>query len=143
MAGNNRRPSRSDLVCFRNRERVFKLDIDIADGAIHLRMAKQQLDGPGFPGLAVDPGDPGSTHRMRAAGARFEANRSDPLSNKPGKSPRQDVAPLVETTLGRDARARSSMDVEPSGNRLPRPFNDFEAVRVTRLALADRRPFQT
>ena len=56
------RPISSDLDRFGYCQGIFEFDAEVADGAVHLRVPEQQLDGPKVPGLAVDLRDLGATH---------------------------------------------------------------------------------
>ena len=56
------RPSISDLDRFGYGKRVFEFDAEVANGAVHLGMAEQELDGAQVACLAIDLRHLGSKH---------------------------------------------------------------------------------
>ncbi len=93
---NIRRPHHSDLDRLRDRKRILQLDAEVANGAVHLRVPEQELNGAEVAGLAVDLCDLGSGHRMGAIRARLQSDRGDPAPDEAGILPGRDVEPLVE-----------------------------------------------
>ena len=89
---------------------VFKFDPKGANGAVHLRVPEQQLDGPKVSSLAVDLSDLGAAHRVRAVRTGLEAYRRDPVSHEAGVLSGRDVRPFVEASPARDTRTRPSAD---------------------------------
>ncbi len=70
------RPRESDPIGldfngFCDGQRILKLNAQVSNGAVHLRVAQKELYCSQIAGLLIDLGDLGSTHRMRAVGARL------------------------------------------------------------------------
>ncbi len=132
------RPVDSDLDRFHNCERVFDFNAEIAHRAVHLRVARQKLDGAQVTGLAVDLCDLGPTHRMRSVGARLKPGRRNPVPNKASILTRGNVEPLVKAAGPEAFGADHQWIREPCRDRLASPLGDLEPNRFSRLALDDR-----
>jgi hypothetical protein len=84
------------LDTFRNLKRNFEFDSEIADSAVHLGMAKQELHGPQVPGLFVNLRGLGSAHRVRAVSAWLKADRRHPAPQDAGILPGRKVRAAVK-----------------------------------------------
>jgi len=67
---------------FRYRERVVDLDAEIADRALDLRVAKQELYGPKISCAPLDQGYLRPSQRMRTEQPRIEPNAANPFSDQ-------------------------------------------------------------
>ena len=83
------------LVVDSEGQRVLNVDAKAAQRAIHLGMPQQQLNHPMVASLPVDLRHLGPAHRMRAIGARLEADRGDPPPDYPCILPGQKVRAAV------------------------------------------------
>ena len=83
----NRKPGVNFLSNF---DRVVDLDAEIADGALDLGVAEQELNGPKVTGSSVDQGRLGPPERVRAEFQRVETDAGNPLADEarilPGSS---------------------------------------------------------
>src|SRR5882762_7801251 len=77
-------PGRSDINLFRYGECVVYLDPEIADSALDLRVAEQELDGPKVAGASVDQSRFGSAQGMRAKHLWIKPNARHPIGKKSG-----------------------------------------------------------
>ena len=68
------RPGCSNLNFFRNGKRIFEFDAQVARGAVHFRMAQQELDCPQVAGFLVDLRNLGPPHRVGSVSCRFQAH---------------------------------------------------------------------
>ena len=69
---------------FRYRDRVVDLDAEVADRALDLRAAEQELDGPQVASAPIDQGHLDAPKRVGAVDARIEADARD-LEHDPEK----------------------------------------------------------
>ena len=63
-----------DFDSFGDHQRIFKLNAQVSDSAVHLGMPQKQLDRPQIAGLFVDLRHFGASHRMRAIGAGLQSD---------------------------------------------------------------------
>ena len=131
-------PCRLDFHRFRDRKGVLKLDTEISDSAVHLRMAQQKLDRAQVAGLPVDLRDLGPSHRMGSVGTRLEADGRHPVANEPGVLACRNVQPLVEAPRPEVLRPDHRRVVQPCRDGLAGPLGDLETNRVPGLGLDDR-----
>jgi len=75
-------PGISDVNFLSDLDRVIDLDAEIADGALDLGVAEQELNGSKVPGSSVDHGRLGPPERVRAEFQRVEADAGDPLADE-------------------------------------------------------------
>src|SRR5690242_8381173 len=75
---------RSNIDTLRDGEGVVHLYPEIADGALDLRVAEQQLDGSEIAGPPVDEGHLRAAERMGAIEPRIQPDRTDPAIHQPG-----------------------------------------------------------
>ncbi|GGB25368.1 hypothetical protein GCM10011324_39070 [Allosediminivita pacifica] len=75
---------------------ILKFDAQVADGTVHLRVAKQELDRAKIACLAVDLRCLRAPQRVRPVAARFETDRRHPLPDEPYVLARRDVRPVVK-----------------------------------------------
>lgn len=78
---------------------------------------------------------------MGTVRARFKANRLNPVSYKPSVLPRRDVDWIVEPARPEVLFTDHPWIGQPTFQRLPRSFRQFETNRLLCLALQDRRSF--
>lgn len=86
--GSRRSPRWSDIDPFRDAQSVFKLDAKIANGAVDLRVAEQELHRAKIPRLSIDLSRLGASQRMRAVAARLQTYRGHPVSDEARILPR-------------------------------------------------------
>ena len=72
-----------DFEPFRELQRIIQLDAEIADGALQLGMAQQQLAGSEIACLAIEHGDLRSPQAVAAIGGWFEPDQRHPLLDQP------------------------------------------------------------
>ncbi len=63
---------------------LSEFDTQIANGAIHLGVTKQQLHRAEISGLPIDLGDFGSSHRVRSVCAWLQSDRPNPVLEHSG-----------------------------------------------------------
>lgn len=76
-------PDSLDFYGLCNRKGILKLDAEVSNSAVHLRMAQQQLHCAKVARLFVDLRYLGPSHRMRAVCACLKANRRHPVTDDP------------------------------------------------------------
>jgi hypothetical protein len=81
------------------RQSIINLDTKIANRALDLGMAKEQLDGPQIAGAAIDHGGLGPPQGMRAEQARIETDAAYPVANKPRILPGREAPVSAPITL--------------------------------------------
>ena len=77
-------PGISDVDFLSDLDRVVDLDAEIADGALDLGVAKQELNGSEVPGSSVDQRRLGPPERVRAEFQRIETDAGNPLADEAG-----------------------------------------------------------
>jgi hypothetical protein len=75
-------PRSSDLDFLGDIKRVVDLDAQIADRALNLRVAEEQLNCPEIPGAAANQGRLSTAHGVRGVLERIEADASDPFTDE-------------------------------------------------------------
>lgn len=125
----------------RERQSILDVDTEIAHRAVHLRMAKQQLDRPQVSGLLVDLRHLGSPHRMCTVGARLQSDRYNPSPDDPGILSRRQMRTAMDSAGPKELQADHFGVVDPALERQPRRLGDFEPDRLRGLSLDHRRSF--
>jgi len=90
--------SHVDLLGYR--QSIINLDTKIANRALDLGMAKEQLDCPQIAGAAIDHGGFGPAQGMRAEQARIETDAVYPIANETRILPGRE-APVCLTLRGK------------------------------------------
>jgi hypothetical protein len=99
-------PRCSDVDLLGDRERVIDLDAKVSDRALHLGVAKEQLNRPEVSGSPIDQGRLGSTQRMSAEQRRVETDAGDPLRQQAGILAGGEAMTLAATAPNRKSPAR-------------------------------------
>lgn len=123
------------------RQGVLDVDAEVTHRAVHLRVAEQQLDRTQVSGLLVDLRHLGPPHRMRAVGARLQADRHDPPPDDPGILSRRQVRAAVDSAGPQELQADHFGIAHPALEGQPRRLGDLEPDRLPRLALDHRGAF--
>ena len=89
--------SRLNLGAFRKLQGVFDVDTEISNGALDLRMTKQDLDGSQIARCLVNDRGFGAPERMRSVFLRLKADASDPFVDQPSILPRAHMAGIIVT----------------------------------------------
>ena len=84
------------LRAFSQREGILDVDTEVADRALDLRVAQQDLHGAQVSRLLVDDGSLRSAERMRAVILAAQSDPRDPLVNKTGILPGADVVGVID-----------------------------------------------
>jgi hypothetical protein len=129
-------PGTSDFDFFSNLNGIVNLDAKIANGALDLRVAQQELDRTQVAGSSMDQRGFGPAQGVRAKLQRVKADASDPLTDETGVLARGEatiIAPAAEQELARLPASRSEVFID----RLPRLIGNFESDRSASLLLAD------
>lgn len=74
---------RSEVDPFSDAQSIFKLDAQVAHSAVHLGMAKQQLDGSKIAGFAVNLRCFRPAQRVSSVSARLKPDQSDSVADQP------------------------------------------------------------
>ena len=77
-------------------ERILYVDAQIANGALYLRVAEQNLHSAQVARLPIDDGRLGSAQRMGAVIIRAQSDRGRPFINKSSILPRADMIGVIE-----------------------------------------------
>ena len=75
-------PGSSDVDFLGDLNGVINFNAEVPDGALDLRVSKQELYSPEVPGAPVDQRGLGSAQRMCAEFQRVETDASDPIADQ-------------------------------------------------------------
>ncbi len=87
---------------------VVDLDAEVADGALQLGVAEQELTGAQVAGALVDQRHLGAAQAVGAVGGGIEAGEGDPVVDQPAVLPRRDV--VADDGSGSGTASRPSAD---------------------------------
>ena len=125
----------SDISPLGDLQGVLDVDAQIANGALQLRVPKQELNGPKVSRASVDQRSFGPAHRVRAVGARLEAGIFHPAMDDPGLLPRRQVGRFRDAAAEQEIRGLEVDIGDPSLDGLASRLGDLELDRSPRLFL--------
>jgi hypothetical protein len=133
-------PRCSDVDLLGDRERIVDLDAEVPDRALHLGVAKEQLDRAEVPGSPIDQGRLSSTQRMSAEQRRGETDAGDPLRQQPGILAGGEATTLAATATKQKIAGSLLGRRNVLIDRLARLLGDLEPDRKLGLVLPNGRP---
>jgi hypothetical protein len=120
-------------------ERVIDVNAQIADGAVDLRMAEQDLNCTQVARLLIDDGSLGSAQRMRPVVFPAQPEHRYPLVNEPSILPGADVIGMINPARKDEVVERVSSALEPSENAAAGRFKELELNGPSGLLLNNDR----
>jgi hypothetical protein len=120
---------RSELDLLRDCERIVDLDPEIANGALQLGVAEQQLNRSQVAGLSVNLSSLRSAQRVCAVRRTIEAGALDPTMDDAGVLPCREMRPQPETAWKQVSTSTSVKGSQPLADRAPGLFCDLELHR--------------
>jgi hypothetical protein len=135
-------PGTSDVDFLRNLNGVVNLDAKVANGALDLGVAQEELHGPQVASSSVNQRGFGPAERVRSELQRIETDAGNPLANKAcvlsGGQAAVDTAPASEQELA----GASASDPKMFVDGLPGLLGQFEPHRSSGLLLTNRSTIQ-
>ncbi len=89
-------PRRLDFYRLCDCERILQFDAEVAHGAVHLCVVKQELNRSKIAGLPINLRNLRATHAMGAVGARLETDGGHPIPDETSILARRNVQPFVD-----------------------------------------------
>lgn len=114
---------------------VLDVDAQIANGALQLRVPRQELNGPKVSRASVGQRSFGPAHRVRAVGARLEAGIFHLAMDDPGVLPRRQVGRFRHAAAEQEFRGLEVGMGDPCLDGLASRLGDLELDRSPRLML--------
>jgi hypothetical protein len=99
------------LGALSQRESVLDIDAEVANRALDLRMAEQDLHGTQVTCLLVDDGRLGSAERMGSVVFPAQSDPAHPFVNEPCILPRADMIGMIKPGSGRRSRRECLLDI--------------------------------
>ena len=134
-AGGSSRDGAASVDTPGDRHGVRDVDAEVADCAIHLRMAQQKLNSAQVPGLPGVPRHLGPSHGMRSAGARSQAVQRDPSPDDPRRLSCRQVRAAGNTAGPRELEGDHLWVGSTAFEGQPRRPGDLEPDRLSGPAL--------
>lgn len=119
------------------REGVLYVNAQIANGALDLRVAEEDLHGAQVACLLINDGRLGSVQRMSAIIRRAQADRSHPLINKPSILPSTDMIGVIEPARKDKLVKRAASALKPGQNAAASRLEQFELNGSAGLLMDD------
>src|SRR5215472_4866182 len=129
------RQFRSELDLLRDGERIVDLDPEIANGALQLGVAEEQLHGSQVTGLPINLSRLRSAQRMRAVGRTIKTGALHPSMDDAGVLPRREMRPLLKTAREQVSTPAGVESGQPLTDRAPGLLGDLKLNRPPGLLL--------
>jgi hypothetical protein len=101
------------LRAFSQRKRILNIDAEVANRALDLRMAEQDLHGAEVSRLLVDDRRLGSAERMGAVVLRAQSDPGDPFVDEPRVLPRANMIGMINPAREGKVVESASSTFEP------------------------------
>ena len=133
-------PQCSDVDLFGDVERVIDLDAEVPDRALHLGMAKEQLNRAEAAGSSVNQGRLGSPQRVGAEQRRVQTDADDPLRQQASILAGGEAAAVATAAMEQEIAGTLPARRKVLVDCLTRVLGDLEPDRATGLVLPNGRP---
>lgn len=128
----------SEIDLLGKRQSVVDLDAEVADGALQLTMAEQELAGPQITGLLVHQSDLRSPQAVSAIGPGLQVDQGYPLVDQPRVLARAEMLAGSAAARKEPVVVPRAPQLQPGRERLACRIGDLEGYRSARLLLDDR-----
>ncbi len=131
--------NRSNLGVLGKGECVFHIDSEIADRALDLAMAEQDLDGTQITGCPVDDRCLRSAERVRTIFTSHQTDPCHPFIDKPGEQAGDEMPIMIDPTREHIVVHRAAPLLEPGEQASARVWKQLEVNRSACFLLHDNR----
>lgn len=127
------------LRSLRQAQGIFGVNTEVADRALKLGMAEQDLHRPQIAGPFVDQCHLDPPQAVRAVGRATQADTLDPIADQPGILPRADVIVAADPAREHIVCQTTAAMGQPCNQALAGLFSQLELHRLARFLLEDGR----